>query len=53
MAAQSNPAGVDEDQAAIARAIEESLAAGANVPSADFNDEQELQRILELSKNDH
>ena len=49
----ANEAGVDGEHAAIARAIEESLASSHHQPSANYNDDQELQRILELSKNDN
>ena len=43
---------VDDDQAQIAKAIEESLRNAQNQPSTNYNEEEELQRILEMSKNE-
>ena len=51
--AAAGEAGADGEHAAIARAIEASLEANHQQPSANYNDDQELQRILELSKNDN
>ena len=45
-------AGFDTTDAQIAKAIEESLQNNQNVPADAFNDEDELARILEMSKND-
>ena len=42
---------IDEDQAAIARAVEESLQNSQNQPSGNYDEEAELARILEMSKN--
>ena len=52
----SNPfAGGDTlgtDQAMINKAIEDSLKSQQHMPSADYDEEAELRRILEASKND-
>ena len=45
-------AGMSDADAQIAKAIEESLAGNHGMPASDFNDEDELARILELSKNE-
>ena len=54
--AGSNPfAGGDTlgtDQAMINKAIEDSLKSQQHMPSADYDEEAELRRILEASKND-
>jgi hypothetical protein len=42
---------IDEDQAAIARAVEESLKNSQNQAPADYDEDAELARILEMSKN--
>lgn len=42
---------IDEDQAAIARAIEESIQNSQNQLSGSYDEEAELARILEMSKN--
>ena len=42
---------IDEDQAAIARAVEESMRNAQNQPANDYDEDAELARILEMSKN--
>ena len=42
--------GMDDDQANIAKAIEESLRSAKHQPPANYNEEAELARILEMSK---
>lgn len=43
--------GIDDDQAAIARAVEESMRQAQNQPANDYDEDAELARILEMSKN--
>jgi hypothetical protein len=42
---------VDDDQQLIAKAIEESLMNAHKNPMGGYNEEEELNRILEMSKN--
>ena len=43
--------GIDDDQADIARAVEESMRQAQNQPANDYDEDAELARILEMSKN--
>ena len=42
---------LDDDEQMIAQAIEQSLKNNVNFSSADYDEEAELNRILEMSKN--
>lgn len=46
----SHPEPVDSEEALMAKAIEDSLALNSQ-PAANFDEDAELARILEMSKN--